>query len=75
MIVNSDVTANQQLGVVSTTPSLIDRVNELKDKALGITFTKQQYLLIGGGCLVLIVFRKIHYKAKTYKFHFGGKKK
>jgi hypothetical protein len=75
MILNSDVTASQKLGVAGSSPSFVDRLLELKDKALGITFTKQQYIWIVSGCVVLIVFRKIHYKAKTYKFNLGGYKK
>jgi hypothetical protein len=73
MISNSDVTAPQQLGNVSSV-SLFDKANNLKDKALAWQPSKNVYMILIGACVILIVERKIRYKPKTYKFNMGGKK-
>lgn len=73
MILNSDINASQQLGNPSGA-SLLDNLNNLKDKALAWKPSKTTLTMIIAGCVVLIVERKIRYKPKTYKLNYGGKK-
>ncbi|MDP4170158.1 MAG: hypothetical protein Q8906_06065 [Bacillota bacterium] len=74
MILNSDVTASQKLGVANNVTPL-DKVMNLKDRALEWKPSKQTYVLMIGACAVLIIERKIRYKPKTFKLNMGGKKK
>lgn len=73
MILNNDITASTKLGVTNNV-TLLDNLKNLKDKLLTIQFSKTTWIMVVGGCVVLIVERKIRYKPKTYKFNFKGGK-
>lgn len=72
MILNSDVTAPQTLGTPSGV-SFIDKMMDLKDKALAWKPSTNTFAVIVGASVILIVERKIRYKPKTFKMNFGGK--
>jgi hypothetical protein len=74
MIINSDPTQPQHLGVTNTVTPL-DNLKNYYDKALAWKPSKTTFMMIVGGCIILIVERKIRYKPKTYKMSFGGGKK
>lgn len=73
MILNSDPTAGQKLGVANKVTPL-DNLKNYYDKALAWKPSKTTFMMIVGGCIVLIVERKIRYKPKTYKFNIKGGK-
>lgn len=73
MIINSDPTQPQKLGVTNTVTPL-DNLKNYVDKALAWKPSKNVWIMIVGACVVLIVERKIRYKPKTYKFNIKGGK-
>lgn len=73
MILNSDPTASQKLGV-SNTVTPLDNLMNAKDKLLAWRPSTQTFAMIVGAVVILIVERKINYKAKTVKLNYGGKK-
>jgi hypothetical protein len=75
MILNSDPTQPQQLGNQTPNQNEVKAYNFITGTISKIQNMKAStFGLIVGACVILIIEKKINYKAKTIKLNYGGKK-